>query len=136
MIDNKHTVSGFLINALVTPICHSSRAIPVSFRIRSQPDLASPCQIYSPAYDVAGDSKKNLNIDKICKAQITGTIQRLPFDHLLKSVTVGKSRTTNPDIFFESQIFNLMQNSSIIIFSWTAILIGFDGSNVRRLSLF
>lgn len=39
------TVSGFLINALVTPICHSSLAMPVSLSIRSQPDRSSPVQM-------------------------------------------------------------------------------------------
>ena len=53
----QRTVSGFLMNAFVTPICHSSFAMPVSVRMRSHPDLASPCHVYSPAYDVAGDSR-------------------------------------------------------------------------------
>lgn len=39
------TVSGLLIKALVTPICHSSLAIPVSFRICTHPDLVSPVQV-------------------------------------------------------------------------------------------
>ncbi len=52
-----NTVSGFLINALLTPVCHSSFAIPTSFKICSHPDFASPAQIYSPAYEVFGDNK-------------------------------------------------------------------------------
>jgi hypothetical protein len=39
------TVSGLLMNALVTPICHSSFAIPVSFSICTHPDLVSPVQV-------------------------------------------------------------------------------------------
>ena len=45
----KHAVSGFFINAFVTPICHSSFEIPVSLRIFSHPDLGEPFQVYSPA---------------------------------------------------------------------------------------
>jgi hypothetical protein len=45
MNECERTVSGFLMKALVTPICHSSLAIPVSVRIFSQPDFASPLQI-------------------------------------------------------------------------------------------
>jgi hypothetical protein len=51
------TVSGFLMKALVVPICHSSFAMPVSLRIWAQPDWASPCHVYSPAYDVLGESR-------------------------------------------------------------------------------
>jgi len=39
------TVSGFLMNALVTPICHSSLEIFASVKIRSQPDRSSPSQM-------------------------------------------------------------------------------------------
>lgn len=39
------TVSGFLMKALVVPICHSSFAMPVSLRICSHPLCESPCQV-------------------------------------------------------------------------------------------
>jgi len=39
------TVSGFLMKAFVTPICHSSFAIPVSMRILSHPLRASPVHV-------------------------------------------------------------------------------------------
>jgi len=51
------TVSGFLMNAFVTPICHSSFAIPVSIRILSHPLRAPPVHVYSPAYEVLGDKR-------------------------------------------------------------------------------
>lgn len=51
------TVSGFLMKAFVTPICHSSFAIPVSMRILSHPLRASPVHVYSPAYEVLEDRR-------------------------------------------------------------------------------
>lgn len=51
------TVSGFFMKAFVTPICHSSFAIPVSMRILSHPLRASPVHVYSPANEVLGDKR-------------------------------------------------------------------------------
>lgn len=51
------TVSGFFIKAFVTPICHSSFAIPVSVRILWHPLRGSPVHVYSPAYEVLGDRR-------------------------------------------------------------------------------
>lgn len=59
--------------------------------------------------------------------------QDSPLDHLLESIAVSESSTTNTNVLLQSEVLDLMQDSLGIILGRTLVLIRLDGADVGRL---
>ena len=54
-------------------------------------------------------------------------------DHLLECVSVRETSSTNTDVLLETEVLDLVENSLGIVFGGTTILVGLDGTDIRRL---
>ncbi len=55
-------------------------------------------------------------------------------DHLFECVTVGETGTSNTNVLLQTKILDLVENGLRIVLGGALVLVGLDGTNVRRLS--